>query len=209
MITTLLGAALLSFSARAEPHGVHPPAASVGLGLQQLHQVGGVADAATTARASLQFWLGPLTVGPVVQASTFDVQSYADQADDPVLPGDFALVGAGAGAALPELVEAGIFRFGLHLDLMVDRYLSAMDADYYDDVVVTGAWGGQEGLVGTRAWLLRPGAGVDLALRPAPNHAFPEVFLAQDITWRTQLGLGTSTVIGLRVGVAPLTGAVP
>lgn len=178
-----------------------PVSAGIGIGLELLPTMGEVASEAIAVRSTVQWHLGPVELGPMVQATAHNADPYEFQDPaDPTIAGDFFIVGLGPGLSMPALVETRVLRLGVHLDVLGERLRVPMDEDYYQEEVIDRAWEGQTPRVGLSEWMVRAGGGVDLAFALAPRRPSPELFLAGDVAVRTKLGLAVMPMLGLRVG---------
>ena len=196
LLWSLLGSALAA-----------APTAQVAAGTQVFPGLMGLVYPGTSARASLRVPVGGLHLGGAFAGALHRACGYQDQVDGgcegaaaaPVLPGSFLLLGVGPTAALPSLWEAGPLRLGVHTDLLVERFHVPLDETTYQEVVLTEAWGGREPLLDTRAWLLRPGLGLDLGWSLLPQQPGLALLLSAEGAWHSRLGLSAMGTVGLRV----------
>jgi hypothetical protein len=183
------------------------PAGTITVGSQVFPGQGGLIHPGTSARAAILAPVGRLHLGGAFHGALHRACGYQEQVDGDcegnpaaaVLPGSFLLVGVGPTAALPSLWEVGPLQLGAHSDVLVERFYVPMDEESYQELVVDSAWAGSEPLVDTRAWLLRPGLGLDLGWSLLPEGAGPELVVSAEAAWHSRLGFSATGMAGLRV----------
>lgn len=181
--------------------------ASVSLGGQRfLGEMAGVVDKGQRLEAALTISLGSIEVGGAFVGAAHDACHYALQAmgacpnggvGGPLVPGDLRVTGFGPVLSAPELVDLGGLTLGASTSVTVGSAPLLMDEQYFNEEVVSDAWGGSNpGIVGG-GLVIRAAARAELGV---PLSETTALFVAGEGAFHVGgLGLAWSPVLGVRV----------